>query len=231
MTRLFYTDVVAVSPDQHGVDIGFAHVGMDPEGQNRQMEFSVTEARLGTVAEYLRRLRWSASDPIVGIHPGCLARHRQKRWPIGRFAAVAQWLVKKKRCRVLIFLGPDEKELQDPLAEHLGGLGQSCHIDTDAGLDDTAALMKVCDVFVSNDSGLMHLASAVGTPVLGIFGPTNPKRYAPSGPRDRYLHHTLECSNCYDAKTMTSCRSGTCLEMITAEQVQNEIDDMLDGDR
>lgn len=227
MTRFFYTNIIDVTPDQHGIDIGFAHVGVDTAGQNRQMEFYIPEQSLLAANEYLSRLRWDPGDRIVGVHPGCLASHWQKRWPVSRFAAVAEWLVKANGCHVLIFIGPDERDLDKPLREHLAELGDSVCIDTESGLDDTAALMTACDAFLSNDSGLMHLASAVGTPVLGLFGPTDPRRYAPSGPRDRYLHHPLECSNCYDAKTMSSCQARTCLERITVEHVKSEIGDML----
>jgi ADP-heptose:LPS heptosyltransferase len=230
MTRFFYTDVVDVRPDQHGVDIGFAHVGIDSAGQCRQMEITIPESTLAAAKDTLLRFRWKPEERIVGIHPGCLARNKEKRWPADRFAAVARWLVKERGNRVLIFIGPDERDLLEPLRDRLADLGDSCHIDTEAGLEEVAALMTSCDAFFSNDSGLMHLASAVGTPVLGIFGPTDPRRYAPSGPRDRFLFHPLACSNCYDSKTMAACRSATCMEMITVEQVQNELDSMLRGE-
>jgi ADP-heptose:LPS heptosyltransferase len=227
LTRFFYTHIVEVTPEQHGIDIGFAHVGIEASGQDRQMEFSIPEPSLTAANEYLMRLRWDPFQRIIGIHPGCLARHKEKRWPIDRFAALTQWLVRTRGCRVLVFVGPDELDLEPPLREQLDGLGDSVHIDTESDIEAAAALTTACDAFVSNDSGLMHLASAVHTPVLGIFGPTDPKRYAPSGPRDRYLHHQLECSNCYDAKTMSACTSAICMERITVEQVQVELDAML----
>ena len=221
LTRFFYTDIVRVSPDQHGIDIGFAHVGMDPAGQNRQMELVIPQSAVATARKMLMRLRWKPEERIVGIHPGCLAKNKEKRWPTDRFAAVARWLVGTLESRVLIFIGPDERDLLEPLQGRLDDLGDSCHIDTEAGLEEVAALMTSCDAFASNDSGLMHLASAVGTPVLAIFGPTDPRRYAPSGPRDRFLF----------AKRMAECRSVDCMDKITVDMVQNELDSMLHGDR
>ena len=133
--------------------------------------------------------REKARPPVRGsdIHPGAggaLAdwQGSAKRWPIGQFIELSRRLVGELNATVLVFGGPDEEALQetgsfDPRRSPAGLLA------VNESLKHTAALIRACDLMISNDSGLMHVAAALGVPTLGIFGPTNPSRTAPYGPR------------------------------------------------
>jgi ADP-heptose:LPS heptosyltransferase len=100
----------------------------------------------------------------------------------------------------------------------------------DGGL--LAALLSQARVVISNDTGVMHLAGAVGTPVAAIFGPTSPRSYGPRGPRDLVFYKHLYCSPCisnYNLK-MSRCTDNVCRKTITVEEVLAGIEARWFGD-
>lgn len=110
------------------------------------------------------------ADLIVGLHPGGAGLSGRKRWPAERFAAVADELARRWGARVVLLGGPDEMHLVAQVA------GCMRHRPTRAAgalsLLGSIALIARCGLFVGNDSSLLHAAAAVGTPYVGIFGPT-----------------------------------------------------------
>lgn len=126
----------------------------------------------------LSQLNIPANKTLIGIHAGSAPNFLWKRWPISNFAKVCHKLIKNNNAHILIFGGEDEKKLKERLKSQIGE--SSSIIFTN--LLTTAAIMTKCNLFISNDSGLMHLASAAGTPTFGLFGPTNEKHTGPRGP-------------------------------------------------
>lgn len=117
----------------------------------------------------------------VGIHAGCAKGFEFKQWPLERFAEVAKALLQKNsNIQFLIFGGKDEEVQKQKLVKMIG-LDHAEAIST--SLLTTAAIIKHCKLMISNDSGLMHAAAAVGTPTLGIFGPTDEALTGPRGPK------------------------------------------------
>ncbi|MEX2054673.1 MAG: glycosyltransferase family 9 protein, partial [Candidatus Andersenbacteria bacterium] len=100
-----------------------------------------------------------------------------KRWPLEHFAAVGKALAQKYNAHILIFGGPDETAQMQELAKQLPGIASQ----VTAPLLTTAAAIKHCAIFLSNDSGLMHVAAAVGVPTYGLFGPTDEVTTGPRG--------------------------------------------------
>lgn len=120
---------------------------------------------------------------LLGIHPGSSAGFEWKRWPLERFVAVGQRLIRDANAHIVVFGGPDETALKEAAYRHLKPAATV--ISTD--LLTTAAVMQQCRVMLTNDSGLMHLAAAVGVPTLGLFGPTDEKLVGPRGPQSMAL--------------------------------------------
>ncbi len=142
----------------------------------------------------------------IGIHAGCAKGFEFKRWPLERFAEVAKALLQKNpNIKFLIFGGKDEESQKQELTNTINSI---CHPGLDPGStksDDvdsrfrgndtmcataisapiltTAALIQHCNLFISNDSGLMHIAAAVGVPTIGLFGPTDERLTGPRGPK------------------------------------------------
>jgi len=119
--------------------------------------------------------------PLLGIHAGCAAGFEWKRWPLDRFAAVAAACIEHNReTRVLLFGGKDEAADKQEMLRMINKETVAAY-DISAPLLTTAAVMQKCSFFLSNDSGLMHIAAAVGVQTLGLFGPTDEGLTGPRG--------------------------------------------------
>lgn len=110
------------------------------------------------------------AGPLVAIHPGGAGLHGHKRWPIDRFAQVADTLAERWHARVVLLGGPDESELAGEIAALMHG--QPLIAAGTMPLLTSVALIAECALFIGNDSSLLHGAAAVGTPYVGIYGPT-----------------------------------------------------------
>jgi heptosyltransferase-2 len=120
---------------------------------------------------------------IIGFHMGSAPDFLWKRWPEERFKALGDALIANHNAHILLFGGPDEEMHKESMRNALGINASAVSAD----LLTTAAVMQKCQVIISNDSGLMHLAAAAGAPVIGLFGPTNEIHTGPRGPRSHVL--------------------------------------------
>jgi heptosyltransferase-1 len=124
------------------------------------------------------------AQPFVLISPG--AGWGAKRWPIERYAAVARQLC-KSGYHVIINAGPSEEPIANQLIFLLGGVGGVTMLQPT--LTDLIAITRKSSLVIAGDTGPLHLASALGKPVVGIFGPTDPARNGPFGGSFRVLRH------------------------------------------
>jgi heptosyltransferase-1 len=122
----------------------------------------------------------SAGYPSVLINPG--AGWGAKRWPVERYAAVAQTLI-GRGFRVLVNAGPGEEPLADAIVDGTGGAATPLI----GSLERLIALTRRITLAIAGDTGPLHLACALGRPVVGIYGPTDPSRNGPFGTRFRVL--------------------------------------------
>ena len=106
---------------------------------------------------------------LIGIHPGCDKNGSFKRWSIENFVSLAKKL-KRRKYRCIFFIGPDERELEKPISENNLNMFKS------SDFKKVIKEISKCNYFISNDSGLMHIAEAVECRVIGIFGRTDYKR-------------------------------------------------------
>lgn len=153
---------------------------------------------------------------LIGLNPG--AKWATKRWTEEGFIEVGKRAISELGGRVLLFGGPDEKGLCERIAESIGEGAFS--VAGKAGLKETAALIKRCNVFVTNDSGPMHIATAVGTPVVAIFGPTVQEfGFSPLG-KSVVVEKGLKCRPC-SLHGSERCPKGhfECMNKIDADEV------------
>ena len=122
-------------------------------------------------------------DRLVAINPG--AGRATKRWAVARFSALAERLASEAGARLLLLWGPDEAFMARDIALALPGHSALLAPPTDLG--ELAALLRRCRLMIANDTGPLHLAAALGTPALGLFGPTSAERNGPYGSRCRGL--------------------------------------------
>ncbi|MEO8287842.1 MAG: glycosyltransferase family 9 protein [Chloroflexota bacterium] len=154
-----------------------------------------------------------ASTPVIAMHVGAGAYSRARIWPAERFAAVARGLLQSGAAASIIILGgPDETAA----ATHLEKLVGSPAVHNLAGqtsIHETAALIEKCSLFVGNDSGPMHIAAAVGTHVVAVFGPSNKEAwgaYTPPGEPSphRIVARDLPCMPCFYRAHSLGLREG-----------------------
>jgi heptosyltransferase-2 len=120
----------------------------------------------------------------IGLFPGA-ARGPSKRWPPMHFARLGARFAKERGAGIVVFGAPSEQGLCDEVARDCGK--ETVNLAGRTSLPQLAAALKACDLVVCNDSGGMHLTAAVGTPVLAIYGLTDPSRTGPLGARRRII--------------------------------------------
>ncbi len=166
----------------------------------------------------LTRARFGRTGPIVAMHAG--ARNGQaKRWPTRHFAALADQLAEELDALVVVTGAPNEA----PLAREIARTARHplLNISGKTTLPQLIAILAESDVLVTGDSGPMHIACAVETPVVVMHGPTDPALSGPSSPDAIILRHKLWCSPCYDASSTAECRFGNpiCMKAIAPRMV------------
>jgi len=146
-----------------------------------------------------------------------------KRWPVEHFAGLARESVRHMNARVLLFGSKDDIDLAEAIRQEAGeGV---INLAGKTTLRQLLALIQQCRVIVSNDSGTMHAATAVKTPVIAIFGSTDPLKSGPIGNHNRVIYDKLDCSPCFDR----TCRYGhyDCLKRIAPQAVLPIIEEMM----
>jgi len=121
-------------------------------------------------------------DLVVAINPG--AGRADKRWPVAHFRALADRLAQEPHVKILLLWGPDEVHMARQIRD---GLQARAILAPPTDLHELAALLRRSALMVANDTGPLHLAAALGTASVGLFGPTSAARNGPYGPRGRGL--------------------------------------------
>jgi heptosyltransferase-2 len=167
-----------------------------------------------------------STDKLLAIHPG--ASCPSKIWPFVRFAQVADRLTKIYGFKVLVVAGPKDISLAQNLIKHIQKETEAINLAGVTSVSQLASLLKRCQLFISNDSGPVHIASAVGTPVISIFGRNqqglSPIRWGPVGKKDKVLHKEVGCIKCLAHNCQ---KEFACLKAITVEDVLKVADEIL----
>ncbi len=157
-------------------------------------------------------------DPLVVIHPG--GNWDLKRWPVSYFAALIEQLLKDEKIKVVISGSSADVALATEIVSDLSH--KPIVLVGKIGLKQLVALMKRADCVVSADSGPIHIASSVGTSVVGIFGPTRPEITGPRGRgRSVILQSDVGCNRrpCY----YLECSDNTCMQAVSVNKVIDAI--------
>jgi heptosyltransferase-2 len=164
------------------------------------------------------------SDNILIVHPGasCIS----KIWPAERFAQAADRLADKYGFKIFIIAGPKDMKSTFLMAQSMRHI--AVNLGGKVSLSQLVSLLKRSSLFISNDSGPVHIASSVGVPVISIFGRKqkglSPKRWGPVGANTRTLHKDVGCARCL----AHNCLKGfACLEAISVEDVVSAADSIL----
>jgi heptosyltransferase I len=203
----FYTERHAVGAGQHVIRKNLAlaaAVGADTGGA---IVFPLVVPRTGP--------RLAVDGPYALLNPG--AAWPNKRWPAERFGQLAAWLRREHGLASIVLWGPGEASLATQVASASQGAAHPAPLTTIA---DVLALAKGAVVAVSGDTGPLHLAAAVGTPLVGLYGPTSPARNGPWCEEDESLSRYDRCV-CHHERRCR--RLKPCIESITVAEVQDAV--------
>ena len=222
LAPLFYTERVAVpAPDMHSVDryllvaraVGLAapkatdHLPVTPAARARARDM-LAEAGLGR------------DEPFVVV--GADARWATKLWPAERYARVIDRVRAETGGRAVLVGGPDGRAV----AGRIGEAAAEAPLDLvgRTTLKELVGLIAEARAMVTNDSGPMHVAAAVGTPTVAIFGPTNPDRTGPYGPGHRVMTADVPCRPCYKRQcVLGGTEALACMTGVTADEVAEAV--------
>lgn len=171
----------------------------------------------------------AAPGRLIGLHVS--GGRESKQWHLSRFAEVGRALAAAGDVTLVLTGGSGDRAM---VGQVRAALGATPVIDT-AGMFDlpaTAAVLARLDVLITGDTGPMHLAAAVGTPVVALFGPSDPRRYGPLAERQRVLRVQLPCSPCGQVRLPPErCRGHVpdCMDGISVEAVVAAARSLLEG--
>jgi|SRR5271166_1379643 len=188
------------------------------EGSADDFAIEIDPRDAAKMRDWLRKERGAASGALIAIAPAA-AFGPAKEWPLGNYAALIDLVRRKHDARCVLVGAPSElekcKAVQDAAVSEVSvTAGQT-------SIGEMAALLSLCNGFAGNDSGVMHVAGAIGIPTVGIFGSTNAKRTGPLGARVSVIYRQVECSPCLQR----TCRFGhyNCLRQISPEEVAESL--------
>ena len=189
-----------------------------------QLHMPIKQESERWAAELLKVNDIGAVDKLLGIHPA--ASCPSKIWPPERFAEVADRLSQKYGFKTVIVAGPRDTEKAKIMQEHMRT--PALNLAGKVSVSQLASILKRCDLFISNDSGPVHIATAVATPVISIFGRAQiglgPMRWGPLGQKDKYLHKDAGCITCLAHNCV---RGFACLKSISVDDVIAAADEVL----
>lgn len=162
--------------------------GLKADG--RRLDLFLTPEERAAARASLADMGIGETQPVVGINPGA-TYGTAKRWPAERFVALGRRLILEMGARVLVFGGPGEAGLGEQVAAQTGA---GCHnLCNRTSLRQAMALIGCCDAFVTNDSGLMHVAAALDISQVAIIGPTDPVATGPLNDRSQLVRAENRC--------------------------------------
>ena len=207
LARLFYTDAPDPGAAPHVID---KNLGLlRPLGvHDRAVHFPLHIPRTDTIASVADRF---APDGYAILNPG--AAWPNKRWPAAHFGAVAESIRREHGWRSVVLWGPGEQPLASAVAAASQGAAEVAPPTT---ITDLVGIARAARLMVSGDTGPLHVAGAVGTPIVALFGPTSPERNGPWATRDVTLSRIDSCSCLYERRCR---RAMPCIDDIAPDAV------------
>jgi lipopolysaccharide heptosyltransferase II len=230
---LFLTHATDTTSKEHQIHSFFKVLGLPVPSEKQGVHLDIfptpeEEERINSVISTF------PSGDIIAIAPGGAANTREqvplKRWPLEHYRELIRRLLKNG---FLIFLigGKDDYVFTRPLTDTFS-IAQGKQLFDLSGmysLEETCALLKICLLMVTHDSGPMHIASAAGIPVIAIFGPTEPEETKPltAGSYFFWRGYKLSCAPCYKHGKFPDCKTLACMNGVRPDDVYEKVIEVL----
>ncbi|MCM8796420.1 MAG: glycosyltransferase family 9 protein [Candidatus Omnitrophica bacterium] len=199
-------------------------------GNHHEMEYDIDTARaLGAgicdrkielnidkhqekMKQFLRNAGLTQEDVLIGVHPGGKPSHR---WPVENFIKVIEWLDKKIQCKFIVTGDAQDKIIIEQIRRKTGV--KIINLEERLSIGELGALISMCSLYIANDTGPMHIAAILNTPLVAIFGPGYINRFDPRSISNKavVMYKRSGCAPC----DKTSCKKTDCLRNISPEEV------------
>jgi len=185
------------------------------DGSVDNIELPVTPAALKNIDQFLSERRIDDNRPLIALNCSVGAARPARNWFPERFAALADRMIDELGAQVIFVGGNEDRELVRSVMVDMKKKAVSAA--GDLSISDSAALLARCNCLVSADTGPLHLAAAVQTPVVGLFGSTDPRRTGPIGRGHQVIRSGLACVPCEEKYCPLGTRA--CMADITVDEV------------
>ena len=187
--------------------------------RNKTTSVYLSEEDRESASRFCERYGLTGHSPLIGLHPG--AQKTYKCWPPERFIELGRLLTGQFGCRIVVTGNAEEKSLADRIASAIDG---AMSVAGSLRLRESAALIERLDIFVTNDTGPMHVAFALGTPTVALFSPTDPRLCGPyQAQRAIIIEKPGTCKPCAGKK----CYNPVCMEQTTPQEVVTAVESLL----
>jgi len=190
------------------------------------LELFLEETARQEAASLLAERNMGRDRILIGLNPGA-AYGPAKRWPAEKYGSLARRLIRELEADLVVFGTEADREAAQCIGELSGCCARVLDLTGRTRLATAMACIATCRAFVSNDSGLMHVAAALGVPLVAIFGSTNDRATGPFAQKVRVVRKGLDCSPC----KKTHCPRGhlACMEDIGVSDVFSALKDLLEA--
>ena len=189
-------------------------IGDTTTGQSIEIRSSVFE----TTTSRLKERGVLPESPFVVIHP--FSGWSYRNWDIQRFEHLADRIIKSTSFSVVFVCAREEEDMMHKLSEKLRG-NRRVSLFSSSSIPETAVVIQHASVFIGNDSGPLHLASALGLTVVGLFGPASPELTAPPHLKGATLYKKVECSPCDQRKCVRP--EAPCMSLLSVDEVMSQV--------
>ncbi|KPL08187.1 hypothetical protein AMJ86_01650 [bacterium SM23_57] len=229
--RSLYTHPVLFREDIHICDVfqTVAHTLDAHNGDGQLIPIVLNQEEESFLDSFCRDHHIAQDDFLVGINVNASEVAKERRWPRERFAELADRITNTNISRVILLGSPSEREYVQKVASQM--TTKPIMAAGKTTLRQMIALLGRCNLFISNDSGPVHMAVAQGSPTVAIFGPETPERYGPRGSKHQVIYKGLPCSPCisfFNAKKV-HCDNPTppCIYQITTDEIWEVVQPLL----
>ncbi len=175
----------------------------------------LTDKEEKSAADFFKSHKITPRDVLIAMHPGAGAKRIYKQWPQENYVELGRSLVEKYNAKLIITGSEAEVALATGIKNRIGK-NAICAAGSITSLKDLAAVLRRCMVYISTNTGIMHLAAAVETPVIVLCGPEDSRRWQPLGDGHRLISKAVPCRPCREE---TCAYDGKCLSSIYPTEV------------
>lgn len=222
-----FTHKVFLKSNQHMLESFFEllrPLNIENQSTSKLQKIEYSEKDKKVVNNWLREKNISPDDLLIGIHPGSGIRAMSRRWDLHKFHQLILKITARYNAKVIVTGSSSEIALLDEIIGLVGN-NTTFHCGGEFNLKQLAALINKCSLFITNDTGPLHISAAMGTKTIGLFGPNLPQRYSPVGKDNVSIYKKVPCSPCINVHKgkVFNCNNPICLKKITVEDVWNEV--------